>query len=122
LALLQRFREGARATVVEKKKPHPSEETLRLLREGHTLEKIAEIRGRQFGTIVSNVARFVESGELAFDPAWVDKDRLAIIEAACAKLGIEWLKPLKDALPPEITYDEIRLVVARLRREQQKSA
>ena len=41
----------------------------------------------------------------------------AVIEAACAKLGVERLKPLKDALPPEITYDEIRLVVAKLRRE-----
>ena len=40
-----------------------------------------------------------------------------MIEAACAKMGIERLKPLKDALPPEITYDEIRLVVARVRRE-----
>jgi hypothetical protein len=36
---------------------------------------------------------------------------------------LERLKPLKDALPPEVTYDEIRLVVARLRREQkQKTA
>jgi hypothetical protein len=30
---------------------------------------------------------------------------------------LERLKTLKDALPPEITYDEIRLVVARARRE-----
>jgi hypothetical protein len=40
-----------------------------------------------------------------------------VIEAACAKIGINGLKPLKDSLPPEITYDEIRLVVARVRRE-----
>jgi len=33
-------------------------------------------------------------------------------------LGLNSLKNLKDALPPEITYDEIRLVVARVRREQ----
>jgi len=31
---------------------------------------------------------------------------------------LQWLKPLKEALPSEITHDEIRLVVARLRREQ----
>jgi hypothetical protein len=37
------------------------------------------------------------------------------------KLGVNGLKPLKDALPPEITYDEIRLVVARVRREQKVS-
>jgi len=41
-----------------------------------------------------------------------------VIEAACARAGIERLKPAKDILPPEITYDEIRLVVAKLRREE----
>jgi hypothetical protein len=51
----------------------------------------------------------------------VDKDRTAIIEAACAQLGLEWLKPLKEALPPEITFEEIRLVVARLRRSNEVS-
>ena len=33
-------------------------------------------------------------------------------------LGLGKLAPLKDALPPEITFDEIRLVVARLRQQQ----
>jgi hypothetical protein len=28
------------------------------------------------------------------------------------------LKPVKDIVPPEITYDEIRLVVGRMRREE----
>jgi hypothetical protein len=31
---------------------------------------------------------------------------------------MERLKPLKDILPPEITYDEIKLVVGRLRRQE----
>jgi hypothetical protein len=38
------------------------------------------------------------------------------------KIGIERLKPLKDILPPEITYDEIKLVVGKLRREQSVKA
>ena len=56
--------------------------------------------------------------DLEFEPGWIDRNKQAVIEAACGKLGINGLKPLKDALPPEITYDEIRLVVARVRREQ----
>jgi hypothetical protein len=48
---------------------------------------------------------------------WIDRNKLAVIEAACARLGVNGLKPLKDALPPEVTYDEIRLVAARVRRE-----
>jgi ATP-dependent DNA helicase RecQ len=90
---------------------------MRLLVAGNSFEDIAKIRGRQLSTVVNAVANLVERGDLEFQPAWIDRNKQAVIEAACAKLGINGLKPLKDALPPEITYDEIRLVVARVRRE-----
>jgi hypothetical protein len=32
------------------------------------------------------------------------------------------LKPLKDILPPEITYDEIRLIVGKVRRDEMRKA
>jgi hypothetical protein len=69
---------------------------------------------------VNAVAGLVEKGEVEFRAEWIDRSRLLMIEAACATLGLERLerlKTLKDVLPPEITYDEIRLVVARLRRD-----
>jgi len=126
LAALQRYREGARAAELPEKKTAPALETLRLLAEGKSFEEIAQIRGRQIATVVNAVAGLVEKGELEFRAEWIDRNKLAVIEAACAKLGLERLerlKTLKDALPPEITYDEIRLVVARLRREgSQKKA
>jgi hypothetical protein len=31
---------------------------------------------------------------------------------------MEKLKALKDILPPEVTYDEIKLVVGKMRREE----
>ena len=117
LAALERYGSGARASAVPEKKTAPALETLRLLSAGNSFEDIAKIRGRQLSTVVNAVANLVERGDLEFDPAWVDRNKLAVIEAACAKLGVNGLKPLKDALPPEITYDEIRLVVARVRRE-----
>jgi ATP-dependent DNA helicase RecQ len=121
LDALARFREGARATVQPGRKAAPALETLNLLSAGKSFQEIADIRGRQLTTVVSAVADMVESGQLEFKPEWVDKTKLSIIEAACAKVGVEWLKPLKDSLPPEITYDEIRLVVARERRERASS-
>jgi ATP-dependent DNA helicase RecQ len=121
LSALERHRNGARASAVPEKKTAPALETMRLLAEGHGFEDIAKIRGRQVTTVVNAVANLVERGDLEFQPGWIDRNKQAVIEAACAKLGVEWLKPLKDALPPEITYDEIRLVVARLRREQKLS-
>ncbi len=120
-AALERFRNGERASAVLVKKSKPVDETLSLLAEGHTLTEIAAIRSRQLGSVVSLVSDLVEKGELEFQPAWVDKDRQAIIEAACAQVGTERLKPLKDVLPPEITFEEIRLVVAQVRSTQPRA-
>jgi ATP-dependent DNA helicase RecQ len=119
LSVLRRYQEGARAAALPEKKTAPARETLQLLAAGKNFEEIAQIRGRQMGTVVNAVAGLVEKGEIEFDPAWIDRNKLAAIEAACTHLGLqrlERLKTLKDALPPEITYDEIRLVVARFRR------
>ncbi|MGA9542972.1 MAG: RecQ family ATP-dependent DNA helicase, partial [Candidatus Sulfotelmatobacter sp.] len=117
LGALERYRGGARASAVPEKKTAPALETMRLLVAGNSFEEIAKIRGRQLSTVVNAVANLVERGDLEFQPAWIDRNKQAVIEAACGKLGINGLKPLKDSLPPEITYDEIRLVVARVRRE-----
>jgi len=123
LAALARYRDGARASALPERKTAPALETLRLLAEGKSFEEIAQLRERQISTVINSVAGLVESGDVEFRPEWIDRNRLAVIEAACAKVDIaqmERLKPLKDALPPEITYEEIRLVVARLRREASK--
>lgn len=117
LDAIRRFQQGARATP-PREATNAAVETLRLLREGRTFDEIAAIRERQRTTVINAVACLVESGDVEFDDAWVDGARRGQIEAACAKLGIQWLKPLKEALPAEITFDEIRLVVARLRREK----
>ena len=125
LSAVRQYREGARATALPEKKTAPALETLQLLTEGKSFEDIARIRGRQISTVVNAVAVLVEKGEVAFRPEWIERNKLAVIEAACASLGLERLerlKTLKDALPPEITYDEIRLVVARLRRDGSKKS
>ena len=121
LAALQRYREGARVEAGAGKKTAPALETLRLLAEGKTLEEIAQTRGRQFSTVVNAVAALVETGQVEFQSRWIDRNKQSVIEAACAQVNVtrlERLKPLKDTLPPEITYEEIRLVLARLRRER----
>jgi len=115
LDALKRFHDGARAAVPDKK-ISPSEETIRLIAEGKTLDEIAEIRGRRRSTIVSMVSDLVERGLLEFQNSWVKKDRQGQIEAAAANLGLERFSPIKDVLPEDFTYDEIRLVVANLRR------
>jgi ATP-dependent DNA helicase RecQ len=117
LDALAKFREGKRASGSERA-VKPGDETLRLLSEGKTLEEIAQTRGRQVSTIVSAVANLVETGQVEFQSDWVSKEKQSVIEAACAKVGMERLKALKDILPPEISYDEIKLVVGKVRRER----
>ena len=119
LDALARFRQGERARNAERKsKPKPGDETLRLLNEGETLEQIAQVRGRQLSTVINTVANLLETGEIEFQSGWVSADKQSVIEAACAKVGLEFLKPIKDMVPPEVSYGEIRLVVGKLRRLQ----
>jgi ATP-dependent DNA helicase RecQ len=117
LVALEKFCQGERVGAPERK-TKPADQTLCLLGEGRTLEEIAEARGRQLSTIVNAVANLLETGQVEFQSAWVSPEKQSVIAAACARAGLERLKPVKDILPPEITYDEIRLVVGKLRREE----
>jgi ATP-dependent DNA helicase RecQ len=112
---LRRFEEGEREAASKKAAVSPAEETLKLLAEGKTLDEIAKARGRQLASVVSMVSEMVESGEVEFRPEWITGERLEKIREACKQLGTERLRALKDALPAEITYEEIRLVAAHWR-------
>jgi len=120
LAALERFRQGERAGGPERQ-AKPADETLRLVDEGKTLDEIAQIRGRQVSTIINTVASLLEAGQIEFQPNWVSAEKQSVIRAACMRAGIERLKPIKDLVPDEISYGEIRLVVAEMRREESAS-
>jgi len=122
LNALEQFRNGARAAVLTGKKSKPADDTIRLLAEGRSFEEIAAIRGRQLRSVIDLVATLVEKGELRFQSNWIDDSKRASIEEACSRLGMERMKPIKEALLPEITYEEIRLVAAQLRQQQGKIA
>jgi uncharacterized protein YpbB len=117
LQVLRNFDEGARATQIFAKEPSPAEQTLRLLREGRSFDEIARIRARQPSTIASTVASLIETGRVKLDAKWVSPDAQPLIEAACLEHGVERLRTIKDAVPPYVSYDDIRLVVAHLRAE-----
>jgi ATP-dependent DNA helicase RecQ len=116
-AAFEAFRNGARATAREAAQASPAEETMRLLTEGKTFEEIAGIRGRQVSTVVNLVADLVEKGRLEYRVDWVGEEEHQLIAEAVRRFGAQWLKPLRDALPAEITSEQIRLVVAWARRE-----
>ena len=116
LEALEAFRNGARAALKEQAKSSPADETMRLLVEGRTFEEIAQIRERRLATVIDLVAELVERGRLQFSELWVSEEHRRQIEAAIERFGIVRMKTIKDALPEEITYGEIRLVAAARRR------
>jgi ATP-dependent DNA helicase RecQ len=118
---LRRFEAGSRSSLAPEKKLSPAAETRQLLAEGRTFDEIAAIRGRQRSTIVSMVSDLVERGEVEFQRGWVDQEKHKKIEDVCERIGLEKLTPLKEALPAEFTYEEIRLVVARLRSQEERA-
>ena len=123
LEVLRRFGRGERASKEWRARPStPSLETKDLLEKGHSFEEVAQIRGRKVSSVVAMVADLIERGETDFKAQWVDAAKYKEIQEASTRVGMEWLKPIKDALPEEISYDEIRLVVAELRRQDRRKS
>jgi len=122
LQALRNFGDGARATFAVSREPAPAEQTLRLLNEGRSFEEIARIRARQISTVVCTVASLIETGQVKLDSKWISPDAQPLIEAACLKQGVERLKDIKEAVPPYVSFEDIRLVVAHLRAENRLSA
>lgn len=118
LGLFRRFAAGERASKEwHARPPNASLETLELLEQGRTFEEIAQIRGRKVASVVVLVADLVERGETEFQERWMPAERRQQIRDVCQRLGMEWMKPIRDALPEEVSYDEIRLVMAEMRRK-----
>jgi ATP-dependent DNA helicase RecQ len=123
LSVLRRFEQGERSQQDwHAKASRPAQETLELLEKGHTFEEIAQIRGRKVRTVVAMVAELIESGDAKFREAWFAPAKYAMIAEACSRLGIALMKPIKDALPEDTSYDEIRLVAAHIRAQEKEKA
>jgi hypothetical protein len=123
LDALQRFNKGERASNNwHATASQPRQDTLQLLGEGRTFEEIAQIRSRKVSSVVDMVVKLMEDGELKFEAKWFSAERYAQIADAIQRFGKERLKPVKEALPEEITYGEIRLVAAHLRIQQSQKA
>lgn len=82
-----------------------------MYREGNTIAEIAEARQLAITTVETHLSYYISTGELDIDEL-VKPDKQELIEAAIAKFGRLGLKQLKDNLPEEISYGEIRMVAA----------
>jgi ATP-dependent DNA helicase RecQ len=103
---------------VVKAPPGPStrQQTLDLYRAGRSVEEIAQERNLKSSTIVNHLAELIDAGEdVDVDPL-IQPGHYEVITAALQQVEGEALKPVKELLGDEYSYEEIRLVKALLRR------
>ncbi|MDD5071165.1 MAG: RecQ family ATP-dependent DNA helicase [Patescibacteria group bacterium] len=90
-------------------------ETFDLYNKGLAIEAIAEERKLTVGTIVGHLIFLMEKKLIRFEEInkLVDNNKQKKIKAAIAKVGAEKLNPIKEIVGEEISYEEIKLVLAK---------
>lgn len=87
--------------------------TLRLYQAGHTLEEIAAQRKLKTVTLQDHLVRCSNEGyELDWSPL-IPAEYEDLIVAKVKELGSERLRPVKDALPREVSYEAIKAVICK---------
>jgi ATP-dependent DNA helicase RecQ len=89
--------------------------TLDMYRQGMSVEEIARARNLTRGTIMGYLSEFVESGEIVDIERLVSPGHYDIIADTLRRVGGDTLRPIKDILGEEYSYDEIRVVRAFMR-------
>ena len=92
--------------------------TLALYRQGLSVEEIARERNLTQGTVISHLTELVETGEAVDVERLIRPGHYEVIVDALQRVGSDMLRPVKDFLGDEYSFDEIRLVRAMTRQTQ----
>lgn len=100
--------------IPKKVKKDTKAETFRLFREGMTIKEIATERSVTTGTIENHLAYYVEKGELNINEL-VSPDHQTIIRGTIKSFDRAYaLSDIKNALPSDYSYAEIKAVIAEM--------
>jgi ATP-dependent DNA helicase RecQ len=88
--------------------------TLELNQQRLTIQKIAQKRNLAVSTIVSHLEKLILDGEDVSIDNHVAPEKQQHIKQALHELGMKFLNPVKEKLGDGYTYEEIRLVRARM--------
>lgn len=94
-----------------KKKGDTHAETFKLFKEGQTVADIANARNLTVGTIETHLAHFVQQGEINIEEL-VSREKVLLIEPALKEFDGKSVGPIKQKLGDDISFGEIRLVIA----------
>lgn len=127
MAMLDAMDEGQQKARRERQskaspKKEPKEKTwvtsFNLYKQGLTPEQIAKQRSLTMGTVFGHLARYVETGEIALSELVTPEHQQAILRIVQMVGTDQGLTPIKSLCPPEVTFDEIRLIVEHSSKKQ----
>jgi ATP-dependent DNA helicase RecQ len=85
---------------------------------GFSAEKIAKIRSLGMRTILDHLIDWYATGGKFKMEEYLNPEEEAVIRSAINKVGSgQKLKPIKNLLPEEISYEKIKMTVAKIQRE-----
>jgi len=95
-------------------------ETYKLYQSGKTVTEIAAARNLSAGTIEGHLAHYVRTGQISIE-ALVSKEKILLIEPLAKNFEGGTTTPIKERLGDNISYGEIRLVIASLEHLKQQN-
>ena len=91
--------------------------TFQLYQSGLDIEEIQRIRSLKKTTVCGHLIQALKEGYSVNIEDFVSPEKMEQIQSVQQELDTYRLKPIKEALPEEIDYDEIRFVMAWINRE-----
>jgi ATP-dependent DNA helicase RecQ len=90
-----------------------------LFRKHASIEDVMRLMNYKRGTVLEYLADFIRSEKPASIETWVPHALYQRVQDAARQVGTERLKPIYLALGEQVSYDEIRLVVAHLQGQKE---
>lgn len=106
-------RERKQKAGTAKKKGDSHAESFRLFKEGKSIADIAKERKLATSTVEGHLCKFISSGEIIVQEV-IGKEKAEMIMEVLKDYDGTAIGPVKVKLPPEITFGEIRMVLASL--------
>lgn len=103
----------------QKKKGDTHAESFRMYKEGRTIAEIATERKLATSTIEGHLCKFIRHGEIDIHDL-LSRERYELIKAALQDFDGTATTPIKQKLPEDISYGEIKMVMASLGIRQYK--
>lgn len=95
-------------------------ESFKLYKEGKTVIEISKERNLTIQTIEGHLAYFVQNGQIKIDDL-VNREKIVLIEPEAKNFSGGSITPIKEKLGTEVSFGEIRLVLAWIEHQRSSS-